>query len=155
MSGRITAVFGGIVLMALVGLDYGAAANGRTPDDPLGVTEHVLIRFAQLKQAVGLAPASAPAGGGLADGAVGANTAVLSGTSAPGSAEGQIGAALAAADAKAAASAQNEPDPAAAGKHKDPAPKDRPARKKPGQITVGIGTCAKRSGGKFCSVGGG
>ena len=67
-------------------------------------------------------------------------TEPLFGTAPPGPAEARIEAALAAADAKAT---------------NTPAPNDRPARKKPGQITVGVGACTKGGAGKFCSVGGG
>ena len=64
MSGRVTAVFGGIVLVALAGLDYGAAANSRPEGRPLGVAEVVMDRFAQAKAAMGFAPppVSAPVG---------------------------------------------------------------------------------------------
>jgi len=152
MSGRMVAAFGGIVLMALAGLDYGSAANGRPQGNPLGVTEHVMVRFAQAKVAVGFAPA--PASTDAATGAAMAALIEVDVRLAPTmSAEGQIEAALAAAEADAAAPPP-EPDGAAAIEGKGPAAKDRPARKKPGQITVGVGSCTKSGAGKFCSVGG-
>ncbi len=129
MSGKMMAAFGGIVLMAVAGLDYASASNARLPNDPLSVTAHVLNRFAQAKVATGF---SAPA--------------------APTSAEGQLAAANVAADAGVlAAMAETEIDAAAStieGKVPDPK-----ARTKKGEITVGIGTCAKSGAGKFCSVG--
>ncbi len=132
MSARTMAVFGVIVVIAVAGLDYGSEANGRTPDDPLSVADHVMTRFAQAKEAMGF--------GAAPDAEISTKTEALFGTAPPGPAEARIEAALAAADAKATNA---------------PAPKDRPARKKPGQITVGVGACTKGGAGKFCSVGGG
>jgi hypothetical protein len=132
MSGRMTTVFGAIVLIALAGLDYGAAANSQPEGQSLGVAEHVMNRFAQAKAALGLAPPPAPE-----------PAAALSGP-----ATAVIEAAISDADRLAA----DVTAPAAAQEAK-PKPEHAKKAAKKGAITVGKGTCAKRGGtGKFCSI---
>ena len=159
MSGRVTAVFGGIVLIALAGLDYASAANSRPDGRPLSVTEHVMDRFAQAKAALGFAPNPAPVrSAGRLMAAIGA---ALDQTTEPGhaadTAAPDLAAVVAAGDPNAiAAMAEGEFAKVAAGiEGVAPEVASKPVRAKPGQITVGIGTCAKRGAGTFCSVGGG
>ena len=130
-SGRVTAVFGGIVLVALGGVDYGAAANARPEGSPLSLTQHIMDRFATARVALGLAspPASA------------AQSADTAPTDIAAVASGDQKAVLAAAGTEAAKVAAGIED----------APKSGHARAR--GITVGIGSCAKRGAGKFCSVG--
>lgn len=153
MSGRVTAVFGGIVLIALAGLDYGAAANSRPEGRSLGVAEHVLDRFAQAKMAMGFAPtpAAAPVT------SVGQAMAAIQSTLQPASGETppDLAAAVGSGDPEAMAAAVETEFARVAAEIEGVAPgaAPKPGRSRPGQITVGIGTCAKRGAGTFCSVG--
>jgi hypothetical protein len=161
MSGRITAVFGAIVLMAVAGVDYGAEANRRPETRPLGVAEHVMIRVAQAKEAMGFAPAPAAAPVGTVGKGMAQFAALLdqmkgkpeTGADLP----PDLAAAVAAGDPEAMAAMVQaefarvaaELDGASAGAAAASGPAARP-----GKITLGVGTCAKRGAGKFCSVGG-
>ena len=135
MSGRVTAVFGVIVLVCLAGVDYGTATSARAQGQPLGVAEHVMIRLAQVRAAVGLAPPAAVS---------------------PSVPAVPTGPATALIEAR-LAEAQATPDTAApapvAAKQPKPQPNRKAKAKKKGAITVGKGTCAKRGGaGKFCTL---
>ena len=159
MSGRVTAVFGGIVLMALAGLDYGAAANSRPEGRPLGVAAHVMDRFAQAKAALGFpAPAAPVSSAGRAMAAIQAALDLTAEQGYPADAAmPDLAAAVGMGDQKAiAAMVEAEFAKVAAGiEGAAPEVAPKPGRARAGKITVGIGTCAKRGAGTFCSVGGG
>lgn len=156
MSGQVTAIFGCIVLAAFAGLDYGAAANRRPEGRPLGVTEHVLTRFAEAKEALGF---PAPVAVTTAGQAMAAIEAALNQTAEQGQPAGDaapdLAAAVAAGDLRAVtASAEGEFAKVAAKiDGAAPATAPKPGHARAGKITLGIGTCAKRGAGKFCSVG--
>ncbi|MGQ0567639.1 MAG: hypothetical protein ACT4OK_21600 [Gemmobacter sp.] len=157
----MTVLFGAIVLLALAGVDYGAAANTRPEGRPLGIGEHVMTRVALAREAIGLSPPppAAPAtsfGQALAaiQGALGQGNAGQ--TPPAGEATRALEAAIASGDTQAmGAAVEAEFARVAAeleGASSGAAPKPGRAPR-PGTITVGIGTCTKGGAGKFCSVG--
>ena len=159
MSGRVTAVFGAIVLVALAGVDYGAAANSRPQGHPLSVAAHVMDRFAQAKAAMGFpAPAAPVSSAGRAMVAIQAALDLTAEQGYPADAAmPDLAAAVGIGDQKAIAAMAGGAFAKVAAGIEGAAPEvaPKPGRARAGKITVGIGTCAKRGAGTFCSVGGG
>ena len=155
MSVRVAATLGMIVLLAMGAVDYQAAANARPDGQPLSLTAHIMDRAALASAAMGFAmPADmAPVtSAGKATAAIEAALRQAQGTDRPADTFAAIPAPVGE-QAVTAAAKREFGKVVAAIDGTEPAPAPRKARKeKPGTITVGIGTCAKRGAGKFCSV---